>query len=457
MAEPLVGKLVADKYRIVRRLGGGGMGTVYVAVQEPLGREVALKVIRKDLSSDDKTLERFRREAQMLSTVHHPHIVTLHDFGTLENGSYYFAMELVKGDTLRQRLQRRGPLPIKMGVNIMRAACGALAAAHGLGIIHRDLKPENILIMDVPGVVDFIKLVDFGVAKLTDSDSLPDNGEQLTAQGSVVGTPGYIAPEVAVRGITTDPRSDLYALGVVWFECLSGKRPFHATTPTALMMAHALDPVPPLPDDVPLPIAGLVQRLLAKSPDDRPESAEELAILIDTLPPFDGTPRSSPSLPHVDSAAPTVDEHNQLPRSLSESDEIPFIVTDPDSKVLKAVNANTELTEKKAEQKLAELQHVEQPRAVRGGVVIAVAIAIIISLAAGALAAGVFLKPPQTIVDAGLVVVTPVEDAGAPAIDAGTETPTNVVDAGVKKKKKKKDPKDGDTLPNGHNPDIYSD
>lgn len=313
--EVLVGRLVADRYRVVRRLGSGGMGTVYVAVQEPLGREVALKVVRRDLSSDERALERFRREAISLSQAHHPHIVTLHDFGELPSGALWLAMELVRGENLRQRLVRAGPLSVKKTLTLVRDASSALAAAHVLGIIHRDLKPENILLMEAAGEPDFVKIVDFGVAKLTDHEETPD--EQLTQRGSVVGTPGYIAPEISLRGVTSDPRSDLYSLGVVWFECLAGRPPFRAPTPTALLMAHALDPIPALPESVPLPVAGLVQRLLAKAPEDRPDSAEELVALIDVLPPFDTGPvQQRPVAVAIDLAeasAPTVDDLGNRP------------------------------------------------------------------------------------------------------------------------------------------------
>ena len=488
MAEVLVGKLIADKYRIVRRLGGGGMGTVYVAVQEPLGREVALKVIRRDLSTDERTLERFRREAMTLSQIHHPHIVTLMDFGELPSGSLYFAMELVKGEHLRQRLMRDGALPLKSGVNIVRACCAALSAAHALGIIHRDLKPENILIMDAPGVQDFIKIVDFGVAKLTGANEHhEEHGEQLTARGSVVGTPGYIPPEVAVRGVTTDPRSDLYSLGVVWYELLAGKRPFHATTPTALLMAHAMDPIPALPSSIPLPIAGLVQRLLAKAPEDRPESAEELAALIDKLPAFE--PSGPLSRPPAISATPGAKTINDSQESMVTESSVQISIAvgsgggDSDEGM-----AKTELTERKAVEKLVAMQeHAQGPlgssssasRQARGPFVVAAVLGAVVVMAGAVAIVGKVLRPPKPAVDAGtpVVVITSI-DAGAgvaPLVDAGSAVgPTSdagagaaavaldagpkaidAADAGTKKKKKKK--ADGGSGDGTHVPDIYSD
>jgi serine/threonine-protein kinase len=312
--EPLVGSLIANRYRVVRRLGAGGMGTVYVALQEGIEREVALKVVRRDLAGDQVALERFRREAQALAQAHHPHVVTLFDFGPLPGGLYYFAMELVKGQTLRQRLRARGPILAKATIPMMRQVCGALAAAHKLNIVHRDLKPENILLMEAAGTPDFVKILDFGVAKVVKGESPEQSAEQqLTDRNSVVGTPGYIAPEVSLHGNTTDPRSDLYALGVIWYECLAGRQPFTAPTPTALIMAHAIDPVQQLPSEVPLPVAGLVLRLLAKDPNDRPSSAEELVAIIDALPQLGShhTPAATPAMfasPH----GPTADN---TPRS----------------------------------------------------------------------------------------------------------------------------------------------
>jgi len=420
-----VGKLVADRYRIVRRLGGGGMGTVYIAVQEPLGREVALKVVRRDLASDDRSVERFRREAQSLSQAHHPHIVSLYDFGELPDGSLYFAMELVQGENLRERIVRTGPLPVKSTITLMRDAASALVAAHALSIIHRDLKPENILLMEAAGEPDFVKLADFGVAKVVGTDDVVGE-EALTQRGGVVGTPGYIAPEITLRGVNTDPRSDLYSLGVVWFECLAGRPPFRAQTATALLMAHAMDPIPPLPDEVPLHVAGLVQRLLAKQPEDRPESAAQLISLLDALAPVD----SSASVPRprdvASEAATLVDGQTQRVqgRKKQSAPEVPVVVD--------AVPA---------------VARSSFPRGVLLG-------AVVLTVFAATVAAW-FLRPRETSVqsmnDAGparVVAITSPLDASVPGVDAGPAT---------RKKKSKvltKNIADGGSLEE-HDPDIY--
>jgi serine/threonine-protein kinase len=440
----LVGKLVAGRYRVVRRLGAGGMGTVYVAVQEPLGREVALKVVRREMSGDERAVQRFRREAMTLSQVHHPHIVALHDFGEFD-GALYFAMELVRGETLRQRLQRTGPLPVKKSVALVREIASALAAAHPLGIIHRDLKPENILLMDAAGQPDFVKIVDFGVAKLVrDEDAGGSNQEALTQHGSVVGTPGYIAPEVALRGVTTDPRSDLYALGVVWFECLAGRQPFYAKTATALLMAHALDPVPSLPDEVPLPVAGLVQRLLAKGPEDRPSSAEELSALLDALPIIDSAaaiirPNAAVPLAHAEASAATIDE---IPRHSPQPEDrpraTPLTTSAPNAPTALSARGpappNEEVRTEVAFPTIASAppempEHAEARAARRESRIrgerrsLLVAAALIAgAIVIAAVAMGLLLRQPATTttVDAGTVVTT---------VDAGTAR-TAVVDAG---------------------------
>jgi serine/threonine protein kinase len=468
--EVLVGRLVAERYRVVRRLGAGGMGTVYVALQEPLGREVALKVVRRDLAGDERTLERFRREARSLSQAHHPHIVTLYDFGELSSGALWFAMELVRGENLRQRLVRAGPMPVRKTLTLIRDAASALAAAHALGIVHRDLKPENILLMEAAGEPDFVKIVDFGVAKLTGVEDAAEE-QQLTQRGSVVGTPGYIAPEVSLRGVTTDPRSDLYALGVVWFECLTGRAPFRARTATALLMAHALDPVPSMPELVPLPVAGLVQRLLAKAPEDRPESAEELVALLDALPPFDSGATVPRPQSLVEADAKTIEdaERPSRPRP-SDPVELPVAATVPTET---SVALKPDPPSSPAPDALVSPPRPARPvlviaAAILAGAVAAAAVVLILlpllsttpashGKDAGPTAAGEEALRPTSAPpifapgDAG-AKIGEAADAGASASvhDAGLVTNP---DAGPKKKPRP--PARRDAGPSEHTPDIY--
>jgi eukaryotic-like serine/threonine-protein kinase len=453
-AEPLIGSLIAERYRVLRRLGAGGMGTVYVALQEPLGREVALKVVRRDLASDDVALERFRREAEALAKVQHPHIVTLFDFGDLPSGALYFAMELVRGQTLRQRLRSRGPLTAQRSVELVKQCCAALSCAHALGIIHRDLKPENILLMEAAGTPDFVKVVDFGVAKVVrgNDDATGDPEKQLTERNSLVGTPGYIAPEVALKGITTDPRSDLYALGVLWFECLTGDSPFRAPTPTALIMAHALDPPPPLPETVPLPIAGLVSRLLAKTPDDRPSSAEDLLRLLEQLPSAAG-PAHVPFVEPTDPNAATAG-HTPRPRARKAT---PAPTPPTEHAPIEATPGAEENTESATQGASARRNWLAIAAGAAAAALLGGGLAVASLRPSGAADAG-FIDPDEgadasvpawALMDAGAVQDDANADAGDVVIDAGRTS--DAPDAGPKPKKRPKRPRDAGYAP----PDIY--
>ncbi|HEY4221762.1 MAG TPA: serine/threonine-protein kinase [Myxococcota bacterium] len=489
MTDPfLVGRLIADRYRVVRRLGAGGMGTVYVAVQEPLGREVALKVVRRDLAGDDRAVERFRREAKQLALAAHPNIVTIIDFDELapKTGdapdSLYFAMELVRGENLRQRLQRVGALPVKKTIAIVRAISSALACAHQADIIHRDLKPENVLLMEAAGHPDFVKIVDFGVAKLVKEDPDLDDQEALTQRGSVVGTPGYIAPEVALRGVTTDARSDLYALGVVWFECLAGHAPFKARTATALLMAHALDPIPSLPAEIPLQVAGLVQRLLAKAPEDRPESAEELSLLIDALPAFESATsvpraRALSSLAPAEASAATVDDpHLRLspqpspsppspppPRGLADDPTAPSALMQGARNAQDAVRlASLAVTEPPTLGAIST-PSARPPQTPSRGSLLAAAALIGAAVIVAAVAMALLVRPgPGSlgVVDAGVAIAAASLDAGTVAresvahVDAGAAKAAAAVDAGTRSKQHGKKPAQHDD--GEHKPDIYN-
>ncbi len=238
--DPRVGTLVAGRYRIEALLARGGMGVVYRAIQEPLGRRVALKLIRGD-ALDDVARGRFLREAQLVSTLSDPRIVTVHDFGDMGDGTLFLVMELLRGQTLRERL-RRGPLTWRELEPIVHAVAAALACAHAARVVHRDLKPDNVLLVDTPDGAH-VKVVDFGLAK--ESDALLTGAPTLTRSGGLVGTPGYIAPE-AISGAGESPRFDVYALGVMIWECLAGRHPFAAETPLRSIVRATQEDVPEL-------------------------------------------------------------------------------------------------------------------------------------------------------------------------------------------------------------------
>lgn len=272
--DPLVGTVLGGSYTLLSRLGGGGMGVVYRARQNRLQRDVALKILSQQLGADDRARERFRTEALAVSQLSNPHTVAIHDFGSTEQGLLYLVMALLEGESLRNRLQK-GPLGIRSAVNIGAQIAESLAEAHARKpqIIHRDIKPDNIVIRAQSDGEDFATVLDFGLAKLASSSS-----DRLTATGLIVGTPAYMAPEQARGDVKVDARVDLYALGVVLHEMVSGRQPFVAENPTALLYKHVWDPPPTLSEccpgrDVPPELEQIVLSLLAKNPDDRPASA----------------------------------------------------------------------------------------------------------------------------------------------------------------------------------------
>ncbi len=288
-------RVVAGRYRILRPLGAGGMGSVFVARQEPLGREVALKLLRHVTGPHQQEhAERFRREAAALARLSNPHVLTVFDYGFDDDGAPFLATELVEGLSLRERL-RQGPLSEDDTLRLLRAVGRGLQAAHQAGLVHRDLKPANIVLPGGdPGAA---KILDFGLVKqgthIDDGATL--DAISLTGDRILVGTPGYIAPEYAVDGVSDDPRSDLYALGVVAYECLAGAQPFDAPTPVGLVMAHAMKPRPVVSDNVTVSdsTAVLVNRLLAIHPDERVQSADDLLAVLDA--PASLAPSSSSS------------------------------------------------------------------------------------------------------------------------------------------------------------------
>jgi len=270
-------------YVIRAKAGEGGMGTVYAAEHAVLGRRVAIKVLQPEMSSDRSVVARFFNEARMASSIRHPSIVEVHDFGYLPEGSAYIVMEYLEGESLAARRRRLGRLDPLRSLTYARQIAGGLAAAHELGIVHRDLKPDNVFVVCDPEVAsgERVKLLDFGVAKLERACDM-----SLTQAGSVIGTPAYMAPEQCRGTEQVDARADLYALGCVLFELVCGRPPF-VIDGAAELMAHHLYFDPPSPRELapglPAPIEALVMRLLHKQPAQRVQTARELIEEIDRV------------------------------------------------------------------------------------------------------------------------------------------------------------------------------
>ncbi len=273
--DSLVGTLFDDKYHIDAKIGQGGMGKVYKATHVHMDYEVALKVLHQHLSSDQTAVKRFRQEARATAQIRHPNAVAVTDFGvTKDTGTAYLVMEFLEGSDLRKRIKEQKRLDLEESFIIIQQACSALYAAHSKGIIHRDLKPDNIwLCTSAEGILQ-VKVLDFGIAKLKFK---ADTGT-LTQDGMIVGTPYYMSPEQC-RGEELDARSDIYSIGVILYEMLTGQVPFHAPTPMGIVLKHAMEaPQPPheLRPDLPNEIEAVILRLLNKKREDRPASANEL-------------------------------------------------------------------------------------------------------------------------------------------------------------------------------------
>ena len=263
------GDVIADRFEIVSKLAEGGMGKVYVAIQRPIGRQVALKVLRRELATDEAAVKRFFREAVAASKLHHPNTITIIDYGEGEHNTLFIAMELLDGESLHELLERESSLPLQRAVNITAQIARSLSEAHKKGVIHRDLKPENIFISSVEGETDLVKVLDFGIAKLL----LGDATTRITRAGYVCGTPEYMSPEQA-RGEELDGTSDLYALGILLWEMLAGSVPYEAPTPLGTVLKHQNEAIPPMPGDTPDSVKHFLREALAKSRGERPQTAD---------------------------------------------------------------------------------------------------------------------------------------------------------------------------------------
>jgi serine/threonine protein kinase len=280
------GTLVAKRYRVVGFLGEGAMGAVYRVEDQQTHKPGALKVLHAEMSSQREAVARFEREAIAAGKIAHPHVAAATDFGRMPDGSFFLVLEFVAGRSLRAELDD-GPFEPRRAIRIMQGAVAGVAAAHAKGIVHRDLKPENIMLVDQDGNRDFVKVLDFGIAKVTDVRSAGHGNvaQTLTKAGTVIGTPDYMSPEQAL-GRAVDVRSDLYSLGVVFYELLTGSAPFRGGAAT-LLRQQVMEEPPPLPLDViedgdPL-LAEMLRKLLAKKPDDRFQTAAEVMAVLDVV------------------------------------------------------------------------------------------------------------------------------------------------------------------------------
>ena len=272
--DPYIGKVFDDQFEVREVCGRGSMGTVYKAWQKSVEREVAIKVLRRDLMKDASIVKRFEREARAAARLSHPNIITVFTVGQTDDGIPFLAMEFVKGFSLARVCEREGPLPPVRAIHIGRQITSALTEAHNQDVVHRDLKPENILLSNKAQAPDFVKVLDFGIAKILHGD---DGESQLTQTGAIFGTPHYLAPEQASGG-DVDHRTDLYALGVILFEVMVGRLPFPSDSGMAVLVQHIKD-TPPRPRDlnpsIPQPLEDVILTALEKSPDDRFQSAAE--------------------------------------------------------------------------------------------------------------------------------------------------------------------------------------
>jgi serine/threonine protein kinase len=265
--------VIAGRYRVAAEIGQGGMGSVFLAQDQRLGKDVALKVLPRDLWRNANAVKRFRTEARAASLLNHPNTVRVIDFNQEPDGLLFLVMEYLKGVPLSLVLEREGAFAGERVTVLAGQLLGALSDAHGHGVVHRDVKPKNVMHRKEPGVGEFVKMVDFGIAKIV----LDTDDPTVTVSGTALGTPAYMSPEQA-QSMTADHRSDLYSLGVLLYELLTDRLPFEGETPFLVMCAHRDQPVPPLPekvrDQTPPALVRLVYQLLQKRPDQRPSSAE---------------------------------------------------------------------------------------------------------------------------------------------------------------------------------------
>jgi len=285
--DPFIGRDILDgQFQILQKIGSGGMGAVYKAMQREMNRMVGVKILHPKLANRKDLVSRFRREARAMSQLTHPNTVKVFLYGELDDGSFYIIMEFLEGKNLNQAVRSEGPFAVERALPILIQASGALDEAHSAGIIHRDLKPENIFLVQSGGLRDFPKVLDFGLAKVGERQMRPGS-VILTQEGMVFGTPEFMSPEQA-QGKTLSPASDIYSLAVILYEVLTGKLPFDAKSAMDFIQLHVTGKPIPLNQRVPgktFPAAleQIVGRALAKRPDERFPSAAEFASVMQAV------------------------------------------------------------------------------------------------------------------------------------------------------------------------------
>jgi len=315
-SDPLVGNVLADRYRIERRLGEGGMGVVYLARHVILEKIVALKVLHQEYARRRELVERFLHEAKAASRIRHEHVIDITDFGETSDGNVFFAMEHLDGHELASELDRsaRAGISWPRVKSIILQVCSALEAAHEASVIHRDLKPENVYLIERFGKPDFVKVLDFGVAKLIDDAA---DSRRLTKTGMVFGTPEYMSPEQA-KGDKPDTRVDIYACGCILFEMVTGDVPFRSDSFMGVLTKHLLDKIPRLSErtnrrDLPAGLQDVLDQAMAKDRDQRFGTMNELAVAIDTLDEIEGVAYRATGTLDRDRARSGGDENGRRP------------------------------------------------------------------------------------------------------------------------------------------------